>query len=60
MTEQEYINATNKAKLNIALTILIDIDADSLGDAEIAFRGARSKIREVDSYLMDVIEIGEG
>jgi len=60
MTEQEYINATNKAKLGAARLMLADIDLDDLetDDAK-DLRAARILLTKVDSMLQIYIDIEE-
>ena len=61
MTEQEYINATNKAKLGAARLMLADIDLDDLVEDDARdLRAARILLTKVDSMLHMYIKIEEG
>lgn len=59
MTEQEYINATNLAKISAALTILKTVDHLDVHDFGVDLLKARIKIKDIESYLSDLIDLQE-
>ena len=60
MTEQEYINATNRVKVSAALTILRDVlvtDGSGIDEREFAF--IKLKLRNIEEDLFAIVDIKE-
>ena len=62
MSEQQYIIATNRVKVSIALTILRDVlECEDCGVAEDEFSEIKSRLRKIEEKLFSLVKItGEG
>ncbi len=61
MTEAEYIKATNRAKVSMALTIMRDVlPDDEYGITPSELSEIKSRLRKAEEKLFSLVEIEEG
>ena len=63
MTDSEYIKATNRVKISIALTVLRDVlacDSDEYGITPNELVKITRPLRELEEKLFSLVEIKEG